>query len=104
MINDIGIDLYYFGNLANIEDIRRKWISIVNLLKFIFNKNILNKLVVLSYNQVCNQILYFKKLYVFFFLSKLNASKFWPLTKIKVEYLFSMSHKILSNELLALST
>ena len=74
MINDIGIDLYYFGNLANIEDIRRKWISIVNLLKFIFNKNILNELVVLSYNQVCNQILYFKKLYVFF-LVKIKCFK-----------------------------
>ena len=77
----------------------------MNLLKFASNKNILSEVVALGYNQVCSQILSFNKLYVFFFfLSKLNASRFWHLTKIKVEYLFSMSHKILSNELLALPT
>ena len=83
MIDDITINLYYFGNLANIEDIRRKYNSIMNLLKFTSNKNILSEVVALGYNQVCSQILSFNKLYVFFFLSKLNASRVWPLTKIK---------------------
>ena len=57
MVDDIIIDIWSFGNFANMEDIRRKCNLMIDLSKFTYNKKILNKIVVLGYNQVCNQIL-----------------------------------------------
>ena len=51
LIDDIDIDIWYFGNFASMEDIRRKCNLMMNLSKFIFNKKILSRV------QVCNQIL-----------------------------------------------
>ena len=58
LIDDIIIDLWSSWNFANVEDIRRKCNPMVDLPKFIFNnkKKILNRVVVLDYNQVCYQI------------------------------------------------
>ena len=53
MIDNIAIDFQSSENFASIKDIRKKCNPIVNLLKFIFNKKILNEIVVLSYNKVC---------------------------------------------------
>ena len=58
MIDDKAIDLWTFRNFASMENIRRKSIPIEDLLKFIFNKKILNKVVVLDNNQICAQTLY----------------------------------------------
>ena len=47
------IDIWSSWNFASIEDIRRKYNSIINLLKFTSNKKkILNGVVILVYNQV----------------------------------------------------
>ena len=43
------------------KDIRRKCNLMVDLSKFTFNKKILSKIVALSYDQFCNQILFVKK-------------------------------------------
>ena len=40
------------------NDIRRKYNLMVDLLKFISNKKILNRVIVLGYNQICCQILF----------------------------------------------
>ena len=62
MIDDIAIDLWSSKKFSNMEDIRRKCTSMVDLSKFTFNKKILNKVIALNYNQVCNQTLSFFKL------------------------------------------
>ena len=36
LIDDINIDIWFYGNFASIEDIRRKYNPIVNLSKFTF--------------------------------------------------------------------
>ena len=43
------------------KDIRRRYNLMVDLSKFTFNKKILSKIVALSYDQFCNQILFVKK-------------------------------------------
>ena len=53
LIDDIAINLWYFWNLENMEDIRRKCNPMVNLLQFTSYKNILSRVIVLVYNQVC---------------------------------------------------
>ena len=45
------------------DDIRRKCIPMVNLLKFTSNKNILSGVVASGYNQVCSQTLPLNKSY-----------------------------------------
>ena len=49
-IDDIAIYFYFSINFASVKDIRRICNSKVDLLKFIFNKKILSKVIVLSYN------------------------------------------------------
>ena len=51
LIDDIDIDIWYFGNFASMKDIRRKCNLMMDLSKFTFNKKILSRV------QVCNQIL-----------------------------------------------
>ena len=48
LINEITIDLYSFGNFVSIEDIRRMCNPVVDLSKFVSNKKILNKVVVIG--------------------------------------------------------
>ena len=49
MIDELNIDLFFFyRNFINMEDIRRKYNLIVDLLKFISNKNILNRVVIIG--------------------------------------------------------
>ena len=56
LIDDIAINLWYFWNLANIKDIRRKCNPMVNLLQFTsIYIYILSGVVVLVYNQVYYQ-------------------------------------------------
>ena len=56
LIDDIAINLWYFWNLANMEDIRRKCNPMVNLLQFTsIYIYILSGVVVLVYNQVYYQ-------------------------------------------------
>ena len=50
-IDDIAIDIWFFKNFARMEDISWKYNQIVDLSKFTFNKNILSKIVTISYNQ-----------------------------------------------------
>ena len=72
MIDNIAIDFQSSENFASIKDIRKKCNPIVNLFKFIFNKKILNEIVVLcscvlkilsilKKKKNCNQTLYYKK-------------------------------------------
>ena len=49
----------FFKNFASIENIKRKCYSMVDLLKFTSNKNILSEVVAISYNQFCNQTLFY---------------------------------------------
>ena len=58
MIDEIGIDLWSSINFASLEDRRRKCNSMTDLSKFTFNKKILSRVVIISYNQVCCQILF----------------------------------------------
>ena len=51
MIDDIVIDLQYFGNFASIENIIRKCNPKVDFSKFISNKKILIEVVSLNYNK-----------------------------------------------------
>ena len=51
MIDDIVIDLQYFGNFASIENTRRKCNPKVDFSKFISNKKILIEVVSLNYNK-----------------------------------------------------
>ena len=51
LIDDIVIDLQYFGNFASIENIRRKCNPKVDFSKFISNKKILIEVVSLNYNK-----------------------------------------------------
>ena len=53
-IDDIVIDFQFSRNFVSIKNIMRKCNLIVDLSKFTLNKNILSKVVVLSYNQFCN--------------------------------------------------
>ena len=48
MIDNIAIDIWFFGNFVSMKDIRRKYNPIVDLLKITSNKNIVSKVV--SYN------------------------------------------------------
>ena len=57
LIDDITFDLQYFGKFASIEYIRKKYNLMANLKKITSNKKILSEVVVLSYNQVCNETL-----------------------------------------------
>ena len=52
MIDNITIDLQFFENFANIEDIRRKCNQNVDFSKFISNKKILIEVIALSYNKI----------------------------------------------------
>ena len=52
MIDDITIDLQFFGNFASIENIRRKCNPKVDFSKFISNKKILIEVIALSYNKI----------------------------------------------------
>ena len=60
LIDNITIDFRYFENFASIEDIRRKYISIVDLSKFTSNKKILSEVKVISCNKICNQTLFYE--------------------------------------------
>ena len=42
-IDDISIDLYFSRNIANMENIKRKYNPMVDLSKFTSNKKILSK-------------------------------------------------------------
>ena len=57
MIDDIAIDLWSSENFARMDDIRRKYNPIMDLSKFTSNKKILNEVVALGNNKVCNQTL-----------------------------------------------
>ena len=46
MIDKITIDFWSFGKFASIEDLRRKYNLIMDLLKLISNKNILSKVII----------------------------------------------------------
>ena len=46
LTDDIVLDFWFFGYLTSIKNIRRKYNLMVDLLKFISNKNILSKVVV----------------------------------------------------------
>ena len=59
LIDHITINFLSSESFASIEYIRRKRNPIDDLSKFTFNKKILNKVVVLGYNQVYSQTLYF---------------------------------------------
>ena len=48
MIDELTIDFFIYRNFINMEDIRRKCNLIVDLLKFISNKNILNRVVIID--------------------------------------------------------
>ena len=50
MIDELIIDIFFlfYRNFINMEDIRRKYNLIVDLLKFISNKNILNRVVIIG--------------------------------------------------------
>ena len=54
LIGPTVTDIWYFENFANMEDIERKCNPIVDFSKFTPNKKILNKVVVLDYNQFCS--------------------------------------------------
>ena len=53
LIDNMVIDLWSFENFVSMEDIRRKYNPIVDLLKFIFNKKILSEIVALDYHKIC---------------------------------------------------
>ena len=57
MIGDIAIDIWFFGNFASIDDIKRKCNQMVDLFKFSSNKKILSRVVVLDYIIICSQTL-----------------------------------------------
>ena len=57
LIDDIIIYLWSSWNFANMKYIRRKYNLLVNFSQFTSNKNILSRVIVLVYNQVCCQIL-----------------------------------------------
>ena len=67
MIDNLAIDLWCFGNFANKEDIKRKYNSMIDLLKFTSIKKILSGLEALDYNQVCGKTLSYKNIETFFF-------------------------------------
>ena len=48
LINEITINLYSFRNFLSIEDTRRMYNPKVDLSKFVFNKKILNKVIVIG--------------------------------------------------------
>ena len=52
-IDDIAIVLYFSRNVTSMENIRKRYNSMVDLSKFTSNKKILNKIVILDYNQFC---------------------------------------------------
>ena len=52
-IDDIAIVLYFSRNVTSMENIRKIYNSMVDLSKFTSNKKILNKIVILDYNQFC---------------------------------------------------
>ena len=56
LINNIVINLWSSAKFVNMENIKRKYNLMVDLLKFTSNK-ILNRVVILNYNQVCCQTL-----------------------------------------------
>ena len=60
LIGNIAIDFRYFENFVSIEDIRRKYILIVDLSKFTSNKKILSEIEVISCNKICNQTLFYE--------------------------------------------
>ena len=62
MIDNIAIDIWFLGNFASMDNIRRKCNLIVDLSKFTSNKKILNKVETLDYNQVSSQTLSILKL------------------------------------------
>ena len=52
-IDDIAIVLYFSRNVTSMENIRKIYNSMADLSKFTSNKKILNKIVILDYNQFC---------------------------------------------------
>ena len=50
-IDDIAIVFYFSRNVASMENIRRRYNSMMDLSKFTSNKKILSKVVILGYNQ-----------------------------------------------------
>ena len=52
-IDDIAIILYFSRNVTSMENIRKIYNSMADLSKFTSNKKILNKIVILDYNQFC---------------------------------------------------
>ena len=52
-IDDIAIILYFSRNVTSMENIRKIYNSMADLSKFTSNKKILNKIVILVYNQFC---------------------------------------------------
>ena len=60
LIDDIVINFLSYENFVCMKKIRRNCNSIVDLSKFTFNKNILNEVVVIDYNQICNLTLLIK--------------------------------------------
>ena len=61
LINYITINFLSPGNFTSIKYLRRKCNLIVDLSKFISNKNILSKIAILCYNQACNLLASQKK-------------------------------------------
>ena len=60
LIDDIVINFLSYKNFVCMKKIRRNCNSIIDLSKFTFNKNILNEVVVIDYNQICNLTLLIK--------------------------------------------
>lgn len=61
LIYDIVID---FWKLISMNDISRKYNSMVNLAKFLSNKNILSRIITIDYKLVCCQTLSMFHMYV----------------------------------------
>ena len=57
MINSIVIDLWFYGNFVKMNDISRECNLMADLLKFISDKKILSRVIVLGYNQIYCQTL-----------------------------------------------
>ena len=67
LIDEIVIDIWYSVNFVYKENIRRKCNPKLDLSKFTSNKKILNEVVVLDYNKICNLHIYYLISSSFFF-------------------------------------
>ena len=59
LIDNIAIDLWSSRNFATMEDVKRKYNQMVDLLKFTSNKKNKEEFVVIAYKLICRQTLFF---------------------------------------------